>query len=114
MYVLTIAAPTDSAKRHARRDQGDRPDAPAPRHPRTSRSKEANQCLPHHDPHGGVCYPFALVFVERRRCKHTYIDGQRLVSTGTGRGLVGPDQVVLLVITTLTIYSFSVVSHIRR
>jgi len=37
----------------------------------------------------GICYPFALVLLERWRCKHTYVDGQRLVFSGTGIGVFG-------------------------
>ncbi len=27
----------------------------------------------------GICYPFALVLMERWRAKHSYVDGHRLV-----------------------------------
>ena len=37
----------------------------------------------------GICYPFALVLRERWRAKHSLIDGQRLVFTGTAWGLFG-------------------------
>src|SRR4051812_34578086 len=37
----------------------------------------------------GFCYPFALVLKERWRAKHSYIDGQRLVFTGSAWGLFG-------------------------
>ena len=37
----------------------------------------------------GICYPFALVLKERWRAKHSYIDGQRLVFTGSAVGLFG-------------------------
>ena len=37
----------------------------------------------------GFCYPFALVLTERWRAKHSYIDGQRLVFTGSAWGLFG-------------------------
>jgi uncharacterized membrane protein YjgN (DUF898 family) len=63
----------------------------------------------------GICYPFALVLVERWRCKHTYIDGQRLIFTGTGLGLFGLwIKWLLLMIITLTIYSFWVVPRVHR
>ena len=37
----------------------------------------------------GICYPFALVLLQRWRCKHTAIDGQRLAFTGSAVGLFG-------------------------
>jgi uncharacterized membrane protein YjgN (DUF898 family) len=37
----------------------------------------------------GICFPFALVLKERWRAKHSYIDGHRLVFTGSGWGLFG-------------------------
>lgn len=37
----------------------------------------------------GICYPFALVLMERWRAKHSYIDGQRLLFTGSAVGLFG-------------------------
>jgi hypothetical protein len=37
----------------------------------------------------GICYPFALVLKQRWRAKHTYIDGQQLVFTGSAIGLFG-------------------------
>jgi uncharacterized membrane protein YjgN (DUF898 family) len=63
----------------------------------------------------GICYPFALVLRERWRCKHTYIDGQRLVFTGTGLGLFGTwVKWLLLIIVTLGIYSFWVAPRIQK
>jgi len=63
----------------------------------------------------GICYPFAMVLLERWRCKHTYIDGQRLVFTGTGIGLFGLwIKWFLLIIITLGIYSFWVAPRIQQ
>jgi uncharacterized membrane protein YjgN (DUF898 family) len=53
----------------------------------------------------GICYPFALVLVERWRCKHTFIDGQRLVFRGRAMGLFGRWLLwLVLSILTLGIY----------
>jgi uncharacterized membrane protein YjgN (DUF898 family) len=63
----------------------------------------------------GICYPFAMVLLERWRCKHTYIDGQRLVFTGTGIGLFGLwIKWFLLIIITVGIYSFWVAPRIQQ
>lgn len=63
----------------------------------------------------GICYPFALVLLERWRCKHTYIDGQRLVFTGSGMGLFGLwIKWFLLSIITLGIYSFWVAPRLQQ
>ncbi len=63
----------------------------------------------------GICYPFALVLGERWRAKHSYIDGQRLVFTGSGIGLFGLwIKWLLLIIVTLGIYSFWVMPRIAR
>jgi uncharacterized membrane protein YjgN (DUF898 family) len=63
----------------------------------------------------GICYPFALVLLERWRCKHTYIDGQPLVFTGSAIGLFGLwIKWFLLIIITLGIYSFWVAPRIQQ
>lgn len=63
----------------------------------------------------GICYPFALVLRERWRCKHTFIDGQRLVFTGTGLGLFGTWlKWLFFIIITLGIYSFWVGPRIQK
>lgn len=63
----------------------------------------------------GICFPFALVLLERWRCKHTYIDGQQLIFTGTGIGLFGLwIKWFLLIIITLGIYSFWVAPRIQQ
>jgi hypothetical protein len=62
-----------------------------------------------------VCYPFALVLRERWRAKHTYLDGHRLVFTGTGLGLFGLWlKWLLLIIITLTIYTFWVAPRVQK
>jgi uncharacterized membrane protein YjgN (DUF898 family) len=63
----------------------------------------------------GICYPFAMVVAERWRAKHTYIDGQRLVFTGSAMGLFGLwVKWLLLSIITLGIYSFWVVPRLQQ
>lgn len=63
----------------------------------------------------GICYPFALVLRERWRAKHAYIDGQRLVFTGSGRGLFRNwVKWLLLSVLTLGIYLFWVGPRIAR
>ncbi len=63
----------------------------------------------------GICYPYALVLMERWRAKHTYIDGQQLVFTGTGIGLFGLwIKWFLLIIITVGIYSFWVAPRIVK
>jgi len=63
----------------------------------------------------GICYPFAMVLLERWRCKHTYIDGQRLIFTGTGIGLFGLwIKWLLLIIITAGIYSFWVAPRLQQ
>jgi uncharacterized membrane protein YjgN (DUF898 family) len=37
----------------------------------------------------GICYPFAVVLKQRWRAKHSYIDGQQLIFTGSAWGLFG-------------------------
>lgn len=63
----------------------------------------------------GICYPFALVLRERWRAKHAYIDGQRLVFTGSGWGLFENwVKWFLLSVITLGIYLFWVGPRIAR
>jgi uncharacterized membrane protein YjgN (DUF898 family) len=62
----------------------------------------------------GTCLPFALVLVERWRANHTYIDGQRLIFSGTGIGLFAlMVKSCLLCIVTVGIYSFWVLPRIQ-
>lgn len=63
----------------------------------------------------GICYPFALVLVERWKAKHASIDGRLLVFTGTGWGLFGLwIKWFLLCIITLGIYSLWVGPQLQK
>ena len=63
----------------------------------------------------GIAYPFALVLRERWRAKHTFIEGRRLMFTGTGTGLFGNwIKWLLLMIVTLGIYSFWVLPRLTK
>lgn len=63
----------------------------------------------------GICYPFALVLLERWRCKHAYIDGQQLQFTGSAWGLFGNwIKWLLLIIVTLGIYTLWVGPRIQK
>lgn len=63
----------------------------------------------------GFCYPFALVLRERWKAKHSYIDGQRLVFTGSAWGLFGNwVKWLLLIIVTIGIYSFWVIPRVTK
>jgi uncharacterized membrane protein YjgN (DUF898 family) len=62
----------------------------------------------------GICYPFAVVLMERWRSKHSYINGRQLVFTGTAMGLFGLwIKWFLLILVTLGIYSFWVMPRIE-
>ena len=62
----------------------------------------------------GIGFPFALVLLERWRVRHTYIDGQRLIFTGTGLGLFClVARCLLLIMFTFGIYSFWVVPRLQ-
>ena len=63
----------------------------------------------------GICYPLALVLVQRWRAKHSFIDGRRLIFTGSAWGLFGNwIKWLLLSIITLGIYLFWVGPRIAR
>ncbi len=63
----------------------------------------------------GICYPFAVVLTERWRCKHTFIDGQQLVFTGSAIGLFGRWLWwLLLSAITLGIYLFWVAPRLQE
>ena len=63
----------------------------------------------------GICYPFALVLVQRWRTKHSYVDGHQLTFTGSAWGLFGNwIKWWFLVIVTLGIYSFWVGPRLAR
>jgi uncharacterized membrane protein YjgN (DUF898 family) len=62
----------------------------------------------------GMGFPFAVVLLERWYARHTYIDGQRLMFTGTGLGLFAMAvKWFLLIIFTFGIYSFWVVPRFQ-
>lgn len=63
----------------------------------------------------GFGLPFALVLLERWRCRHTYIDDRRLIFSGTGLGLVGLwAKCFLLCAMTFGIYCFWVIPRIQQ
>lgn len=63
----------------------------------------------------GICYPFALVLKERWRAKHTFIDGQQLVFTGSATGLFGHwIKWFFLCVITIGIYGFWVGPRIQQ
>lgn len=63
----------------------------------------------------GICYPFALVLLQRWRSKHTYIDGRQLHFIGSATGLFGRWILwLLLIIVTLGVYSFWVIPRITK
>jgi uncharacterized membrane protein YjgN (DUF898 family) len=63
----------------------------------------------------GICYPFALVLVQRWRAKHSWIDGRPLIFTGSAWGLFGNwIKWFLLCLITLGIYGFWVGPRIAR
>jgi uncharacterized membrane protein YjgN (DUF898 family) len=63
----------------------------------------------------GICYPFAVVLGERWRAKHSYIDGQQLVFTGSAWSLFGNWLKWFgLTIITLGVYLFWVIPRLQR
>ncbi len=63
----------------------------------------------------GICYPFALVLVERWRAKHSFIDGYRLRFDGSAWELFGNwIKWFLLCLVTLGVYAFWVGPRIAR
>lgn len=63
----------------------------------------------------GIAMPFAIVLRQRWRAKHTYINGHRLMFTGSGMGLFGNwIKWFLLTIITLGIYSLWVGPRIQK
>lgn len=62
-----------------------------------------------------ICYPFAVVLMQRWKAKHSYIDGQRLVFTGSAVGLFGHwIKWWLLCVITLGIYGFWVIPRLMK
>ena len=63
----------------------------------------------------GICYPFALVLMERWKAKHATVSGRKLVFTGTGIGLFGLwIKWFFLTLITLGIYSLWVGPQIQK
>jgi uncharacterized membrane protein YjgN (DUF898 family) len=63
----------------------------------------------------GICYPFAVVLVERWRAKNTYLQGRQLRFIGTAKGIFGRWIAwLLLIIVTLGIYSFWVYPRLTQ
>ncbi|RNL51396.1 DUF898 family protein [Arthrobacter oryzae] len=63
----------------------------------------------------GICYPFAVVLVERWRAKNTYLHGRQLLFVGTGWGIFGLWlKWLLLCIITLGIYTFWVYPRLMQ
>jgi len=63
----------------------------------------------------GFAAPYAIVLHQRWRARHTYVNGHRLLFTGTGMSLFGNWlKWWLLTIVTLGIYSFWVVPRLIK
>ena len=63
----------------------------------------------------GMGLPFALVLLERWHARHTYIDGQRLMFSGTALGLFGLlVKSFVLCFITFGIYAFWVVPRVQE
>ncbi|MDJ0355467.1 DUF898 family protein [Paenarthrobacter sp. PH39-S1] len=63
----------------------------------------------------GICYPFAVVLVERWRATNTYLHGRQLRFVGTGMGIFGHwIKWFLLSIITLGIYTFWVYPRLMQ
>jgi len=63
----------------------------------------------------GTMYPFALVLREQWKAKHSYIDGKRLVFSGSAVGLFGRWLLwLVLILVTLGIYLFWVGLRIQK
>jgi uncharacterized membrane protein YjgN (DUF898 family) len=63
----------------------------------------------------GLCYPFAVVLVERWRAKNTFLHGRPLQFVGTGWGIFGLWlKWLLLSIITLGIYTFWVYPRLMQ
>lgn len=63
----------------------------------------------------GICYPFAVVLIERWRAKNTYLHGRQLRFIGAGWGIFGLwIKWLLLSIITLGIYTFWVYPRLMQ
>ncbi|MBG0740655.1 DUF898 family protein [Paeniglutamicibacter antarcticus] len=63
----------------------------------------------------GICYPFAVVLVERWRAANTYLHGRQLRFAGTGMGIFGHwIKWFLLSLITFGIYTFWVYPRLMQ
>ena len=63
----------------------------------------------------GICFPFALCFIEEWRIKHTVINGKRLCFNGNGAQLIGKWILwMFLSIITIGIYSLWIPIKIEK
>lgn len=63
----------------------------------------------------GICYPFAVVLVERWRAKNTFLQGRQLQFIGTGMGIFGLWlKWLFLSVITLGIYTFWVYPRLMQ
>lgn len=63
----------------------------------------------------GICYPFALVLMQRWRAKHSYIGGRQLMFDASAWGLFGLWlKWFFLIVITLGIYTFWVAPRVER
>ena len=63
----------------------------------------------------GICYPFALVMIERWKADNSTIDGRRIQFIGTGIGLFGLwIKWMLLCLVTVGIYSLWIAPKIQK
>ncbi|WP_434612344.1 DUF898 family protein [Arthrobacter sp. A5] len=63
----------------------------------------------------GICYPFAVVLVERWRATNTYLHGRQLRFVGTGMGIFGHwIKWLLLSVITLGVYTFWVYPRLMQ
>lgn len=63
----------------------------------------------------GICYPFALVMIERWKADNATVDGRRVQFVGTGVGLFGLwIKWFFLTLITIGIYSFWVAPQLQK
>ncbi|WP_194921812.1 hypothetical protein [Catenulispora rubra] len=63
----------------------------------------------------GICYPFGVVLMQRWQAKHSFIDGQRLIFTGSAWGLFGNWlKWWFFTCITLGIYGYWVIPRLTR
>ena len=62
-----------------------------------------------------MSYPFALVLLERRKARHSYVDGRQVVFTGSPWALLGNwVKWLVLSIVTFGVYLFWVERRVQR